>query len=169
MSRPISTEDEKASSWPPLEPSRKAGFFWWNPDTQAFQDTPVNKVQKFGEAPNIITDSMEDYRYPVTGEVIDSKSKLKRLDKLHGTISTDKKLPPDPTWQNDQRKARDKDRKDALHKAVAQIDAGTAPLTEEVRELCAKENERVSKALNFDAFNVAGRKNDRRGKKYRRR
>ncbi len=167
-SRPISTDDEKCSSWPPLEPSGEPGFYFWNPETQSFQDTPVNKVQVFGEAPNIITDSMDAYKFPVTGETIDSKSKLRRLDKLHGTITSDKKIAPDPTWQNDQRKARDVDRKVARHKAIAQLDSGVAVLPEAAREVCARENERISKALNFDAFNVAGKKNDRRGKKYRR-
>lgn len=168
MSRPISTEDEKASDWPPAEPSKKTGIFFWNPETNTFQEDPYHKIQRFGYAPAIHIDSMDPYRFPVTGETIDSKSKLKRLDKLHGTITTDKKIAPDPTWQNDQRKARDVDRKNARHKAIAQLDAGTAPLPEEVREICSRENERISKALNFDAFNVAGKKNDKRGKKYRR-
>lgn len=162
--------NEKESVWPGQFGTGESGSFWWDEKTQTFkQGYPPPKNLKFGEAPYVIQDTIEPYRHPSTGEIIESRSRLRDTDEACGTITTDKKIPPDPSKFKENERKRRADLREALYKSVAQIDSGTAPLSEETRAICARENERVSKALNFDAFNVAGRKNDRRGKKYRRR
>lgn len=160
--------DENEGTWPPRYPSGEKGLFHVDRDTgQVLPGPPPPRNIRFGEAPYIIQDSMEPYRHPATGQVIDSKSALRQTDKACGTITTDKKLPPDPTWHKEQERKRHEDIREAMRKSIAQIDGGTAPLTEEVRELCAQQNEIVSKATGWDAYNVAGRKKDVRGKRFR--
>lgn len=160
---------EKESDWPSDYGTGESGQFYWDSETQTFKSgTPPIKIKIYGQAPYVIQDTMEAYRHPSTGETIESKSKLRDIDNVCGTITTDKYIPPDPTKRNEADRLRRKDLKESLHKAVAMVDAGTAPLTEETRALCAQQNEIVSRNLGMDAFNVAGIKNDRRGKKFRR-
>lgn len=169
-SRIINRGDRCESTWPPDEPSRDGGLFHWDSESQTFKEGPPPiRIQKFGEAPFIIQDTITPYRHPATGEWIDSRSRLSVTDRVTGCITTDKKLEPDPSWANEQRRKRQEDSRRALYKSVADIDNGNAPLSEETKAICAAENERVSSLLGFDAFNVAGRKDDRRGKKYRKR
>lgn len=130
---------------------------------------PEPEFEPFGEAPYIQLDSMPAYRHPATGIVTDSRSALRQMDAATGTITTDRKQAPNKSRSLELRKQLDKDRHEALHKAVAQVDAGTAPLSEETRHLCEIQNKIVSDALGFDAFNVAGRKKNEKGKRYRRR
>lgn len=170
QTRPFIFGDEKESAWPPRFPTCRGFRGYWDSESRTFKEgTPPPREKKYGDAPAIFTDSIEPYYHPAAGITVDSKSALRDLDKACGTITTDKKLPPDPTEQKARAEKRRKEGTEALHKAVAQIDAGTAPLTEAQRAACTKENERLSSALNFDAFNVAGRKNDRRGKRWKKR
>lgn len=163
--------NEKESTWPPSMPQKNnAGVYYWDKAERKLKEGyPPPTERKFGDAPAVITDTIDPYYHPAAEAWTDSKSGLRHLDKATGCITTDKKLAPDSSEQRRLNSHRKKDLHDALHKSVAQIDAGTAPLTEEVRQLCERENERVSKALGFDAFNVAGKKKNARGKKYRRR
>lgn len=127
-----------------------------------------DRTKRYGRAPFVITDTTTPYYHPAVCKWTDSKRKIDEFDKVTGTITTDKKLAPDPSRQRRLNQEREADIEHSMRKAVAQLDAGTAPLTEEIRALCEAENDRISKALNFDAFNVAGRKTNERGKRYRR-
>lgn len=161
--------DKCESTWPPQFGTGESGHFYVDHETgELIKGFPPPRNEKFGDAPFIITDTIDPYYHPSTLQTVDSKSKLKMLDKQTGCITTDKKLPPDPSWHNEQKRKRREDGHRALHKAVAQIDNGTAPLTDEMKHKCDIQNEVVSNALNFDAFNVAGRKNNPKGKKFRR-
>lgn len=124
---------------------------------------------KYGEAPFIITDTIDPYRHPATGTWVESKKALRDIDKACGTITTDKRLAPETSQYKENLRRRRQDLHDSMHKAVAQLDAGVVDMPEEIREKHRIQNEIMSSALGFDAFNVAGRKNDKRGKKYRRR
>ncbi len=130
---------------------------------------PPCKNERYGDAPFIITDTIDPYRHPATGTWVESKRALKDIDRACGTITTDKQIPADASWAKENRRRRQEDMHKSMHKAVAQLDAGVVNMTEEVREKHRVQNEIVSSALGFDAFNVAGKKNDKRGKKYRRR
>lgn len=110
-------------------------------------------------------DSMTPYKHPATGLWVDSKSALRNMDEATGTITTDRKLPPDPTRKQRERAERKAERMDELKRIVAQIDNGTAPLTDEMKARCKQENERITKATGFDAFNVAGKKDNKDGKR----
>lgn len=159
--------NEKESTWPPLFGTRKSGVSYYDKDEGCVKEGfPPQKQKRFGEAPYIISDTIEPYYHPAAEKFIESKSKLRRVDEDHGTITTDKMQPADPSRQNALNKARREDVRKSLMKAVAQVDSGTAPLTEEVREMCKRTNKIVTEASNrkFDAFNVAGRKNGKRRK-----
>lgn len=160
---------DKESTWPSDFGSGGSGSYYWDSETQTFKKGyPPVKYKTYGKAPYVIQDSIEPYYHPAGEAVVDSRAKLREMDKVCGTITTDKRLAPDPSRQRRQREERRKDGRESLDKAVALIDSGNAPLTEETRALCERQNEIVSKALNFDAFNVAGRKSNGKGKKYRR-
>jgi hypothetical protein len=169
VTRTFQYGDEKESSWPPKYGSRDAGSFYWDKETQTFKrGYPPNPNPKHGTSAAIIMDTIDPYYHPASCTVVESRSRLKMIDKACGTITTDKPIPADPSWQKEREAALKKDRHEALHKAVAQLDAGTAPLSEETREMCRIRNETVSRALGIDAFNAAGRINDPRGKRYKR-
>lgn len=170
QTRPFNYGHEHEAEWPPLMPDQNAQGFvgYWDSESMTFKEGyPPRKNLSFGKAPYVIPDTIEPYRHPATGQTIESRAALRATDKACGTITTDKKLDPDPSWQKSRWDAIHKDRKEAMHKAVSAIDNGTAPLTEETRALCAQDNERMSKALGMDCFNVAGRKKDERGKRFR--
>lgn len=169
VTRKFNYGDEKESSWPPQFGTGGSGVYHIDKDTGKLKEghAPCTDV-KYGQAPYVIGDNIDPYYHPAAQCYIDSKSNLERVDKAYGTITTDKKLPPNDWSTRERARAVRKDQHDALHKAVAQIDAGTAQLNEEQRALCDQQNEIVSSALNFDAFNVVGRKDNVKGKRFRR-
>lgn len=169
VTRPFNYGDDNESEWPPKFGDRESGHFYYDKETrQTIKGFPPTKIQKFGDAPYIIGDTIDQYFHPGAGMWTDSKSGLRNLDKSTGCITTDKMIPADNSAKKQREAERKKDGHEALHKAVAMIDAGTAPLTEETRAMCERQNEIVSKALNMDAFNVAGRKTNAKGKRFRR-
>lgn len=162
--------DKHEADWPPLFGTQEKGVFYYDKESgKMLPGYPPNPHPKLAEAPTIIQDSIDPYYHPAAQKVIDSRSQLRDIDKACGTITTDKKLDPDSSWRKEQERKRREDLHVAMRKSVAQIDSGTAPLSEETKALCAKQNEIVSERLGFDAFNVAGSKRDARGKKYRKR
>lgn len=145
-------------------------LYYWDKQARKFvEGVPPPQGRIFGQAPYVIQDSITPYYHPAACQVIDSRKALRDVDKACGTITTDKRLPPDPSWAKEQARRRRADLTESLHRAVAAVDSGTAPLTEETRALCDRQNELVSSALNFDAFNVVGRKKNAKGKRFRRR
>jgi len=159
------------AEWPTRFGTAEGGYYgYWDEKNKCLVDgPPPPREKKYGDAPYIITDTISDYYHPAALTYIDSKSRLRDVDKACGTITTDKLQPADKGAKKELDRLRRKDIHESMHKAVAQLDAGTAPLTEEVRSLCDRQNEIVSSALNFDAFNVAGRKKNGKGKRFRRR
>lgn len=169
VSRIINRGDKCESDWPPAEPSCKGFTGYWDKESRTVKEGYPPRPQKLAQAPFIIQDTIDPFYHQAACTYVDSRSKLRDVDNACGTITTDKPLPPDPSKQNALNRARKQDIHDSLHKAVAQVDAGTAPLNEEQRAKCAQQNEIVSSALNFDAFNAVGRKTDARGKRFRKR
>lgn len=161
--------DPKESSWPPARGTGGKGFFHIDKETSELKEGFPPPHEVYDKAPMFISDQMKAYVHPGTGIKTESKSELKRLDAASGCKTTDRIQPPDMTKRNQAAYAMEKDRKESLLKAVAQIDNGTAKMSEETRAKCIRENERVSNLLGFDAFNVVGRKKNERGKRYRRR
>lgn len=161
--------DENESSWPPKYGTGGSGVYHIDKESGELKEGyPEPEFKPYGQAPYVIQDTIDKYYHPAAETWVESRSKLRQFDDMTGTITTDKKLPGNPSRQRDLEKERRKDLHDSMHKAVAQIDAGTAPLTEETRALCDRQNELMSQRLGFDAFNVAGRKKNAKGKKYRR-
>lgn len=164
--------DEKESSWPPRFGKGGSGLYHRTEDGSFKEGPPPIRVKIFGKAPFVIQDTIEAFRHPMTGKVIESRAELLATDKACGTFTTDKKQDCSGIRRSrEQHMAaeRKKDIHEAMRRAVAAIDSDNAPLSEETRHKCQVQNEIVSDALGFDAFNVAGRKNDKRGKKYKRR
>lgn len=145
-------------------------FYYRDKQTGEFKEGfPPPTHAHFGDAPMIIGDTIDKYYHPGACRWTESRAELQMFDNATGTFTTDKKQTPSDTVQKELLRQRRKDMHECIHKSVAQIDAGTSTLKEETRQLCERQNEIISKALNFDAFNVAGRKTNGRGKKYRRR
>ena len=129
---------------------------------------PPLKIKVYGKAPIYLSDEMRPTRHPATGQVIESRKKWAETDKITGCLTLGKREPPKDR-REERRQALAKDRREAMLKSVAQIDAGNAPLNEEQRALCKIQNDIVSDALNFNAHDVVGRKNSESGKRYRKR
>lgn len=114
---------------------------------------PESKINCFGTAPMFISDSMTPYYHPAAEIYVDSKKRLKEIDMVCGTITTDK-LQSNPSAVKKRIKERHEDIHKSMHKAVAQLKNGTAPLSEETRELCKKKNQQIKSIMGFDAQNV---------------
>jgi len=167
--------NEKESSWPPkygtasiLGDDEGGGVYHIGEDGKLVNGYPPPKNRVFARAPYIITDTIDAHYHHGACQWTESKSGLRQMDDATGTITTGSRLQPNLAPIKRRAAERRKDLHESMHRAVAQLDAGTAPLTEEQRQLCERQNEIVSEALNFDAFNVAGRKKNAKGKKYRR-
>jgi|694.fasta_scaffold02764_21 hypothetical protein len=164
--------DPKESTWPPMFGKGGSGLYHRGEDGKFHEGPPPPRFEKFGEAPYVIQDTIAPYRHPSTGEVIESRARLNATDRACGTFTTDKKQDCTDIRKSRERQLaveRKKDIHEAMRKAVAAVDSGNAPLSEETRHRCEVQNRIVSDALGFDAFNVCGKKDDRRGKKYRKR
>ncbi len=171
VTRPFQFGNEKESEWPPRFGTGGSGHFYWDEETRKFKEGyPPPKYPRYGQAPAVISDTMEPYFHPRAQMLIESKSQLREVDKACGTFTSDRneKCASDP-W-TECNKVLKKDREEALAKAIAQCDAGTAPLTEEQRAMCRANDERLAAAMpGFDPFNAVGRISNARGKRYKKR
>ncbi len=159
--------NEKEASWPSEFGDGERGVFHVK-DGKCKRGYPESKVVKYGEAPMYISDDTEPYYHPVAKQWTNSKSALRQMDKATGTITTDKVQQGDKSVDKELYLKRKADIRESIQKAVAAIDSGNAPLTEEQRALCAATNERISNVAGIDAFNAMGRISDARGKRYKR-
>lgn len=162
--------DKDESSWPPRFGKRGPGRYYWDETEKKMKPGyPPVKHEKIGQAPLVFMDDIEPYYHPKAQRIVTTRKELAHADRSTGTFTTDKEQIPDFKYAEKKRnEALRADVHQATQRAIAAIDSGMAPLSEQTKEICKAENERVSKALGFDAFNFAGRKNDSRGKKYRR-
>lgn len=161
--------DEKESSWPPLFGTGGAGVYHYRDGK--LNEGPPPRPETYGQAPFVIQDTIEPYRHPATGQWVESRAALNAIDKACGTITTDKHQSAEPYAKAREKRRREESKRDvhqAMRRAINDIDYGMAPLTEETKAKCAIQDEIVSERLGFDAFNVAGKKDNPRGKKYRR-
>ena len=160
---------QNESSWPPLFGDGKPGVYYIDKVTgQCKEGYPPPEIQINGQAPMFISDSITPYYHPGACKWTDSRAKINRCDKDHGTITTDKQIKADPEHFTRLAKARQKDLHKCMRQAVTDIDNGIVNLPEEVRAKCDRTNEVVSQALNIDAFNMVGRKRNEKGNKFKR-
>lgn len=169
-SRIINRGDENESSWPPLMPSENKTPMYFDKETQTMKEGyPPPTFVPHGQAPYYISDTIQPYRHPKTGEITDSKSRLKQIDAATNTITTDKVIKVDSSRDWVRKREASEDRRRAILKSIAQLEAGTAPLTEEQRAICTEKNYAIaSQNPGFDPFNCVGRVNDPRGSRYKR-
>jgi len=163
IGRPIKKGDRCEAKWlqDSISDDFKEGYSWFDPVTKTFTDQIPERliVKKFGQAPVFMSDVMEPYYHPAAQKVVESRSELKELDEKYGTVTTNKLLPPSDAKKKEAAKKRKAERMEAMKAAVEMVDAGTAPLTDEFKQLCKKRNEIISKRLGIDAQNIVGRKN----------
>jgi hypothetical protein len=154
--------DENEGTWPPQFGTGEHGTFYIDANGEAQAGYPPPRNIKFGDAPYFISDSMEPYRHPATGQVVESKSALRAIDNATGTITTDKKLPPDPSRNIRLRQEAKQKRMEHLREVVQLVDSGNAPLTEDLKQICKQRNQVIKETTGLDAFNVAGEKKNGR-------
>ncbi len=160
--------NEKESEWPPQYGEGERGFFWYDREKGEITQEPPKRPEKYGQAPIVIQDSLRDpYYHPGACKWTESRSELHKLDDTTGCITTDKLQPADPTQAKQRAYKKKLDAKEALLRAVAAVDNGTAPISEETQALCDAENERITKTLGIDAFNIVGKKNNAKSKRLR--
>jgi len=145
-------------------------LYYWDKEARTFKEGyPPSRNNHFGDAPYVISDTMDKQYHPAACQWTESKKAWADMDVACGTFTSGTKQAPDPTWQNEQRKKRHQDMHESIHKAVAQLDAGTAPLTEDKRAWCEAENERIASTGVINPYNVVGRKTNKKGKRNGRR
>lgn len=168
-SRPFQFGDENEAAWPPRYGTGGTGSYYWDQKKHKFVSGAPPAREVYDTAPFVISDSLKGAFYHHGAcKWTDSRSELRAIDKATGCITTDKQIPADPSEQRRLKRERREDGTKALLKSVAQIDAGTAPISEELQAKCDIQNEVISNALNMDAFNVVGKKNNAKGKRFKR-
>lgn len=163
-------------SWPPLFGDRYdpetgeikgKGHICYVKDGELHEGPPP-RPEVHDRAPYVIQDSIEPYYHPGICRVVDTRSGLRDADNACGTITTDKLIPGNKNATLQRQKELKEDRTKALHKAVADVDSGNAPLSEETRAICKQQNEILAAALpGLDPWNAAGHRSDKRGKRYK--
>jgi hypothetical protein len=143
--------------------------FYWDKEKQAMVEGYPPQPKKYAQAPYVIGDTIDAYYHPGAGVWVESKAALRDMDRATGCITSDKLIPANPKNYHQNKKEIEEDIHNAVCRAVEEIDSGRRQFSEEEKVYFAKENERLSKEYNFDAFNVAGKKNDTRGKRARKR
>lgn len=149
---------EKEGSWPPMEPQGEKGFFWLDENGNISDRPPEPKHNIFGRAPYVIQDSIDGFIHQASGEWIESRARLRDTDKVCGTITTDKLQPPDPTWQQEQRKKAIQDKKESVRKALGALRSGNSPLSEEKKALCKEWDRQLSERLGYDTSKLLRKK-----------
>ena len=171
-SRPYEHGDPKeCTDWPPKRPKEDAkGTYYWDSEKREFvRGSPPPRVNQFGRSAAIHGDSIPAFYHHGACRMVDSRQEAERLDAMTGTRTSDVKIGPDKAAIAEKKKAFDKERKEVLVKAAADLDNGNVKLTDEVKAKCVERNEALSQAYGMDFFNVTGRKTDERGRKYRKR
>lgn len=163
--------NEKESKWPPQYGTGEHGVFYWDSDTKEFKEgRPPLKIKRYGQAPFVITDTIEPYYHPGVCKTTSSRKELQEFDRATGTITTDKMIPANPSRFKENKRRRHEDVIASTRKAIADLDNGTAKLTEEQRAACQLRNETIAAAIpDFDPFNAAGRISNEKGRRYKER
>jgi hypothetical protein len=133
----------------------RATYYWCKKRRKLIEGYPPNPNNYFGDAPCVIFDSMPPEYHEAGRMTVDSRKTWKLLDKMHGTITFsphENYTPPDETLA-EKRKRRD-DIREARRKAVAQVKAGTHPLTDDQKQLCRQADERISHQLGYDVSKI---------------
>lgn len=123
--------------------------------------------QRYGTSAFVIGDTIDAYYHPGAGVWVDSKKALQNVDKATGCITSDRMQDPDPSRQKQLENERRLDACAAVDKAVEALDSGAVHFTEEQKAYHSEMNALYSHKHGFDAFNLVGKKNDKRGKRYR--
>lgn len=161
--------DPKESSWPPMFGTGGTGVYHISKHTGELEEGyPAPEIVPFGVAPMISMGTIRPEVHPGTGEVVDTVKKWDEVNNVLG-YTTHAKHSPAKSKRAEWLKQSSVERKEAMRKSIAQLDAGNAPLNEEQRALCKIQNDIVSDALGFNAHDVAGRKNSAEGKRFRKR
>lgn len=118
-------------------------YYYWDKEERKLKEGfPPNPNIRYGDAPYIITDTIDPYYHPGAGMYVESKKALYDMDKATGCITTDKLIPATGEAIKEKKKAHRQDLHNALHKSIAQLKSGTAPLTEE-RKAAIKKNDEI--------------------------
>lgn len=130
-------------------------FYYWDKETQTFKEGyPPDPNPKFGQAPIVTMGTITPMRHPGTGQIIDNVRDWDLADKMSGTYTTTKR---EAVRRPDRSAEIRRDMDEAFEKAIADVDNGNAPLTEEMKAKCKEQNEFLSKQLGIDAQNAFGR------------
>lgn len=78
--------DENESEWPPKYPEQNnSGRFYWDKEAQEFKEgNPPNPNNNFGEAPQVIFDSMPPRYHEGACRTIESRKEWESENKAHG-------------------------------------------------------------------------------------
>ena len=171
VNRPTQRGNEKESSWPPDFGTGDKTPFHIDRETGTVKKGYPKRTPKFGKAPAVFADSLnEPFYHHGACKMVDTRSGLRAADRDSGCVTTDRHEPADESPIRRRKEEVRKDLHEAFRKSVAQLENGTAPLTEEQRALCRRQNEIVAAARpGFDPFNAVGRVTDPAGRRYKKR
>jgi hypothetical protein len=142
-------------------------YYWDSGKQKMIEGYPPQRNVKYGEAPFVITDTIDPYFHPAVNRWVESKRGIDEIDRACGTITTDKEILPDERVIKERKRQERKDLASACEEAIARLDNGTHTVPEDVRAMCDIQNRVIAEGTGWDCYNLTGRKNDKRGYKYR--
>lgn len=105
------------SSWPSQFGTGEKGTFHINKETgECVEGYPPPKFEKFGEAPQVIFDSMPKTYHQAAMREVESRSEWNALDEIHGTITfgSAKDIKPKVDEANERKRRKEELRKASL-------------------------------------------------------
>lgn len=143
-------------------------YYYFDTATQKMiEGYPPPRNIKYAEAPYVISDTTSAYYHPGARRWTESKRMIDDMDRACGTITTDKEIMPNQREINERKRLERKDVDNAVEEAIARLDNGTYTPPEEVRHMADIQNRVIAEATGWDCYNLTGKKNDKRGYKYR--
>ena len=116
---------------------------------------PPKKYRTYGTGPIFISDSMPAQYHEGAKMVIESRSAWRHADKMTGSLTLSRNefnapgmQPPDHTAE--EKRQRREDIRQARMRAVAAVKNGTAPLTDDQKQICKNNDEIISHQLGYD-------------------
>lgn len=124
--------DEKESSWPPQYPEESSRGFvgYWDHETQTFKEGyPPDNIQRFGEAPAILTDEIKPFYHEKAQKWCDTRSALRQADLDTNCTTVDRPIRHDQALREKEYRAkRSRDRKISYLKGLNDIKTGNSPV-----------------------------------------
>lgn len=146
--------DEKESEWPPRYGEAQGGSYYWDKEEKKFKEGyPPDDIQRFGEAPMVLTDTLnEPFYHEKAQKWVETRSALEQANIDTNCITVDRPIRHDQAKKDAEYRAkRSRERKISYQKGLNAIKTGNSPVCDpDWKAKKAKEADEIGKQLGVD-------------------